>query len=137
MTLDERKVPRRRDAALDDRHDALSPHGRPSTRNFGARPLNAGDKVVLWYASANFDEEHFAAPTSFIPTRSPNDHVAFGLHSPHLCLGRAPRPPRDARPVRRDRPTLESSVELVAEPERLRSNFISGIKNLPIRVTWR
>ena len=73
--------------------------------------LKSGDKVVMWYTSANYDEDHFESPNEFRAERSPNDHVAFGLHSPHLCL--------------------------VGEPEHLRSNFISGIKNLPIRVAWR
>jgi cholest-4-en-3-one 26-monooxygenase len=48
--------------------------------------LSAGDKVLLLYESANFDEAHFDRPEAFDITRSPNDHVAFGF-GPHFCLG--------------------------------------------------
>ena len=98
--------------------------------------LKAGDKVVLWYTSANYDEDHFESPTEFRADRSPNDHVAFGLHSPHLCLG-AHLARLEMRVLFEEIAARWQSVELVGEPERLRSNFISGIKNLPIRVTWR
>ncbi len=97
--------------------------------------LKAGDKVVLWYTSANFDEDHFERPNEFDPTRSPNDHVAFGLHSPHLCLG-AHLARLEMRVLFEEIASRWQKVELAGEPERLRSNFISGIKNLPIRVTW-
>jgi cytochrome P450 len=100
------------------------------------KTLHAGDKVVLWYASANFDEDHFANPDVFDPTRSPNDHVAFGLHSPHLCLG-AHLARLEIRVLFEEMARRWSRVELVDEPELLRSNFISGMKTLPIRVTWR
>jgi cytochrome P450 len=100
------------------------------------KTLKVGDKVVLWYTSANDDENHFANPGEFQPDRSPNDHVAFGLHSPHLCLG-AHLARLEMRVLFEELANRWQSVELVDEPERLRSNFISGIKNLPIRVTWR
>jgi cytochrome P450 len=100
------------------------------------KTLHAGDKVVLWYASANFDEDHFVDPDVFDPTRSPNDHVAFGLHSPHLCLG-AHLARLEIRVLFEEMAKRWSQVELLDEPERLRSNFISGMKTLPIRVTWR
>ena len=98
--------------------------------------LKAGDKVVLWYASANYDEDHFEIPHEFRAERSPNDHVAFGLHSPHLCLG-AHLARLEMRVLFEEIANRWQKVELVGEPERLRSNFISGIKTLPIRVTWR
>ena len=100
------------------------------------KSLKAGDKVVLWYASANDDESHFQNPGEFQPDRSPNDHVAFGLHSPHLCLG-SHLARLEMRVLFEEIAKRWKKVELVDEPERLRSNFISGIKNLPIRVTWR
>ncbi|HEY5266844.1 MAG TPA: cytochrome P450 [Acidimicrobiales bacterium] len=102
----------------------------------GGKSLKAGDKVVLWYASANYDEDHFESPYEFQADRSPNDHVAFGLHSPHLCVG-AHLARLELRVLFEEIANRWESVELVGEPERLRSNFISGIKNLPIRVTWR
>jgi len=100
------------------------------------KSLRAGDKVVLWYASANFDEDHFVAPEVFDPTRSPNDHVAFGLHSPHLCLG-AHLARLEIRVLVEEMAKRWRGVELTGEPERLRSNFISGVKTLPVRVAWR
>ena len=98
--------------------------------------MKAGDKVVLWYTSANDDERHFTNPGEFQPDRTPNDHVAFGLHSPHLCLG-AHLARLELRVLFEEIARRWEKVELAGEPERLRSNFISGIKNLPVRVTWR
>ncbi|MGI9052995.1 MAG: cytochrome P450, partial [Ilumatobacteraceae bacterium] len=53
----------------------------------GGREVKAGDKVVMWFVSANYDEDVFADPFTFDLRRSPNPQVAFGLQSPHLCLG--------------------------------------------------
>jgi cytochrome P450 len=50
-------------------------------------PINAGDRVTLWYPSANRDEEVFANPFTFDITRTPNPHVSFGGGGPHYCLG--------------------------------------------------
>ena len=98
--------------------------------------LKKGDKVVLWYVSANFDEEQFANPTTFVPDRSPNDHVAFGLHSAHLCLG-AHLARLELRVMFEEMAKTWSSIESAGPPERFRSNFISGTKRLPVRVIWR
>jgi cytochrome P450 len=98
--------------------------------------LKAGDKVVLWYASANYDEDHFDNPEEFRPDRSPNDHMAFGLHSPHLCLG-AHLARLEIRVLFEEIAARWSGVELVTEPEHLRSNFITGMKQLMIRVEPR
>jgi cytochrome P450 len=110
---------------------------RTLTRDIELRDkqLKAGDKVVLWFSSANFDEEHFDEPYEFRADRSPNDHVAFGLRSPHLCLG-AHLARLEMRVVFEEIVARWSSVELVGTPERLRSNFIGGTKQLPIRVRW-
>ncbi|MGA2969097.1 MAG: cytochrome P450 [Acidimicrobiales bacterium] len=99
------------------------------------KTLRAGDKVVLWFSSANYDEEHFESPYEFRADRTPNDHVAFGLRSPHLCLG-AHLARLEMRVVFEEIVKRWSSIELGGEPERLRSNFIGGTKQLPIRVTW-
>ena len=98
--------------------------------------LKKGDKVVLWYASANYDEEHFVDPYTFVPDRTPNDHTAFGLHSAHLCLG-AHLARLELRVMFEEMARAWSSIELAGPTERLRSNFISGTKRLPVRVTWR
>ena len=51
------------------------------------RTIRAGDKVVIWFVSADYDDAVFADPFTFDIRRSPNPQVAFGLMSPHLCLG--------------------------------------------------
>jgi cytochrome P450 len=100
------------------------------------KSLKAGDKVVLWYASANYDDDHFDSPEEFRPDRSPNDHMAFGLHSPHLCLG-AHLARLEIRVLFEEIAARWRHVELVSEPEHLRSNFITGMKQLMIRVDPR
>jgi hypothetical protein len=100
------------------------------------QPLKKGDKVVLWYVSANFDEDQFADPYVFRADRTPNDHVAFGLHSAHLCLG-AHLARLELRVMFDEMAKAWSSVESNGPTERFRSNFISGIKKQPVKVTWR
>ena len=53
---------------------------------FGGAKLSEGDQALLLYESANYDETHFAEPTTFDPDREPNDHLAFGVGA-HFCLG--------------------------------------------------
>ncbi len=98
--------------------------------------LRKGDKVVLWYVSANFDEEQFDRPNEFLAERTPNDHVAFGLHSAHLCLG-AHLARLELRVMFEEMAKAWSSIESAGPAERFRSNFISGTKRLPVHVTWR
>jgi hypothetical protein len=97
--------------------------------------IRAGDKVVVWYVSANFDAEQFDEPFHFDAARSPNDHVAFGLHSPHLCLG-AHLARLEMRVLFEELLLLLDSVH-VRSAERLRSNFISGFKRLEVEAVWR
>jgi cytochrome P450 len=92
--------------------------------------IRAGDKVTLWYPSANRDEEHFAEPFRFDIGRDPNDHVAFGAGI-HFCLG--------ASLARLEiRVTLESvlrrlgDITLAGDVVRLRSNVSHAIEHLPI-----
>jgi cytochrome P450 len=101
----------------------------------GAR-IRKGDKVVVWYVSANFDDRQFDDPFHFDPVRSPNDHVAFGLHSPHLCLG-AHLARLEMRVLFEELVAVLASAQVVGTPERLRSNFISGIKRLDLEAAWR
>jgi cholest-4-en-3-one 26-monooxygenase len=95
------------------------------------QPIAEGDKVVLWYASANRDPAVFAEPHRFDIARSPNDHVTFGAGGPHYCLG--------ANLARLElRLIFSELVERIAEvhpdgaAEMLRSNFVHGIKRLPV-----
>jgi cytochrome P450 len=135
MTLDERKL------LVEEmlRWTTVTMHFRRTlTQDIELRGKNlkAGDKVVLWYASANYDEDHFDSPEEFRPDRSPNDHMAFGLHSPHLCLG-AHLARLEIRVLFEEIAARWSRVDLVSEPEHLRSNFITGMKQLMVRVEPR
>jgi cytochrome P450 len=95
--------------------------------------IKAGDRVVMWYPSANHDEEVFDDPFRFDITRQPNDHLTFGTGR-HVCLG-ASLARLEVRVVFEELLKRVASFELTAEPDRLRSNFINGIKHLPVRVT--
>jgi cholest-4-en-3-one 26-monooxygenase len=95
--------------------------------------LAAGDKVSIWYVSANRDEEVFDDPFRFDIERSPNDHVAFGGGGPHFCLGSSLARMEIHvlfQELARRVPTLRS----LGQPDRLRSNFIGGIKHLPVEL---
>ena len=71
-------------------HPPVLTFRRTATRDLalGGRPIAAGDKVVVYHVSANFDERRFPDPFRFDVAREPNDHLAFG-QGPHLCLGAA------------------------------------------------
>jgi cholest-4-en-3-one 26-monooxygenase len=96
------------------------------------RQIAAGDKVVVFYTSANRDSEVFTAPGEFDVGRDPNPHVGFGGGGPHFCLGRhlAALELRVLLQVLIER---MPAIRLAGEPSRLRSNFINGIKHLPVR----
>ncbi len=93
-----------------------------------------GDKVVTYFISGNFDEDKFANPYEFDVTRDPNDHMAFGRGGPHFCLG-AWLARMELRVTLQEFVARIQSMEQIGEEARLRSNFIAGIKRLPIRVT--
>lgn len=99
----------------------------------GETEVRAGDKVVVYFSSANRDEAVFAEPDRFDIARDPNPHLAFG-HGPHFCvaahLARVQMRAMFAAVLDR-----LGEVELAGDPVRLRSNFQNGIKHLPIR--WR
>ncbi|MER3452898.1 MAG: cytochrome P450 [Acidimicrobiia bacterium] len=102
----------------------------------GDLELAEGDKVVMWYASANRDEDVFDDPYRFDVGRQPNDHVGFGGPGPHFCLG-AHLARREITVMFRELARRIPDIEAVGEPQRLRSNFINGIKHLPARWTPR
>ncbi|MCE9621930.1 MAG: cytochrome P450 [Actinomycetia bacterium] len=97
--------------------------------------IKRGDKVVIWFTSADFDERQFPEPFRFDIHRTPNEHVAFGRMSPHLCLG-AQLARMEIKVLLEELLPRVSAVQLDGPNERLRSNFICGIKRLPIRVSW-
>jgi cholest-4-en-3-one 26-monooxygenase len=96
--------------------------------------IKAGDKVVLWYISANRDEEVFDRPFEFDISRSPNEHVAFGGGGPHFCLG-ANLARMELRLIFDEILDRISDMRLTQEPQFLRSNFIGGIKHMPVAYT--
>jgi len=101
----------------------------------GGRRIKAGDKVVMWFISADFDERQFDDPFRFDIRRDPNEHVAFGLKSPHKCLGEH-LARLEIRVLFEELLPRLSDIRPAGPIERLRSNFVSGIKHLPIEVTW-
>ncbi len=111
-----------------------TPGGRPV--ELAGTELHPGDKVLLFYNSANRDEDVFDDPFTFDVGRDPNPHLGFGAAGPHFCLG--------AHLARQEisvmfRELLERVPAIVATrpPDRLLSNFVHGIKHLPCDVSGR
>ncbi len=98
--------------------------------------IGEGDKVVTFFTSGNFDHEQFADPYTLDLGRSPNDHLTFGRGGPHRCLGEW-LARMEARVVLQEWMRRVATIEQAGERQYLRSNFISGIKHLPIRITRR
>ena len=98
----------------------------------GGEHIAGGDRVVVWYSSANYDEDVFDDPYRFDIRRSPNDHLTFGAGR-HVCLG-ASLARLEVRVVFEELLKRVDSIDVVGDPIRLRSNFINGIKHLPVRV---
>lgn len=94
--------------------------------------INAGDKVGLFYCSANRDEGVFADPHAFDLSRSPNPHVGFGAGGPHFCLGNQ-LAKSELRNIFRELLTRLKTIDL-GEPDLLYSSFVHGIKRLPAHV---
>jgi cytochrome P450 family 142 subfamily A polypeptide 1 len=95
------------------------------------RRLRAGDKALLLYESANFDESHFDAPERFDVVRSPNDHLAFGF-GPHVCLGASLA--RLEVLVMLER-LLQRLPDLELATDEPLSYFLSGVETMPVRFT--
>jgi len=96
--------------------------------------IAAGDRVVMFYNSANRDERVFDDPFRFDVRRHPNDHVGFGAGGPHFCLG-ANLARREIRVMFTELLGRLPDIEVCGEPDMLRSAFIHGIKRLPARFT--
>ena len=98
----------------------------------GGKQIAAGDKIVVFYSSANRDESVFALPDQFDVARDPNPHVGFGGGGPHFCLGRH-LAAMELRILLQALTERMPDIRLDSEPSRLRSNFINGIKHMPVR----
>jgi len=96
--------------------------------------FHQGDKVIMFYGSANRDEAVFADPDTFNVLRDPNPHVGFGGPGPHFCLG-AHLARREIALMFRELYTRLPDLELAGPPVQLRSSFINGVKSLPISFT--
>jgi cholest-4-en-3-one 26-monooxygenase len=97
----------------------------------GGVPINKGQRVVMFYRSANFDEDVFEDPDAFDVLRSPNPHLGFGGTGAHYCIG--------ANLARMTIDVMFNAIAdhiphltAVGDPERLRSSFINGIKHWPV-----
>jgi cytochrome P450 len=110
---------------------------RTATRDLEirGRKIRAGERVLLWNAAANRDPEQFAEPDRFDVARTPNDHVAFG-HGEHFCLG-ANLARLEMRVIFEEVSRRMPDIELAGPVERLRSNFVAGIKRMPVKFTPR
>ncbi|MFD5471701.1 cytochrome P450 [Streptomyces sp. NPDC127105] len=93
--------------------------------------IAAGDIVTLWNSSANRDEEVFADPYVFDLNRSPNKHITFG-YGPHFCLG-AYLGRVEVNAMLDALRTYSTGFEVIGEPQRIHSNFLTGLCSLPVR----
>jgi len=99
----------------------------------GGTEIKAGQKVVMFYNSANRDERHFADPYKFDLKREPNEHAGFGAGGPHFCLG-ANLARREIKLMFEELLRRIPDIEISGEPDYLQSAFIHGIKRMPC--TW-
>jgi cytochrome P450 len=95
--------------------------------------IGAGDKVVVWFAAANRDPDHYPDPHRLDVTRNPADNLTFGRGGPHHCLG-AHLARLEVRVYLEELLARVARIELTGEPRRLRSNFTNGLARLPVRV---
>jgi len=96
------------------------------------QPIAAGEKVCLFYWSANRDAAVFDDPFRFDVGRTPNDHLGFGGPGPHYCMG-AHLARQEITVMFRELFRRLPDIEAIGEPDPLRSSFIHGVKRLPVR----
>lgn len=106
---------------------------RTATRDvhMHGQTIREGDKVVIFYPSANRDERRFVNPETFDVSRTPNDHLAFGIGE-HFCLG-ANLARLEIKLIFEEMLRRLPDLELAGPVRRLRSNFLNGIKGMPVR----
>ena len=97
------------------------------------KTIRADDKVLLWFVSANRDADAFSDPFEVNLTRTPNRHVGFGQGGPHVCLGMW-LAKLEVRVLLQELARRVRSIEQVGPHAFLRSNFVGGIKRLPVRM---
>ncbi len=111
---------------------------RTTTREveLGGVTIPQGKKVVPWFASGNRDETVFDRANTLDVTRNPNEHMTFGRGGPHMCLGNA-LARIELRVMFEDLIGRVDSVERTGDIDFLRSNFVHGIKRMPVKVNLR
>jgi cytochrome P450 len=97
------------------------------------KTIREGDKVLYWFASGNRDESYFTDPMRVDLMRNPNKHLAFGLGGPHLCLGMW-LARLEVTVLFQELSKRISHIEADGDQKFLRSNFVGGIKSLPVRI---
>ncbi|CAB4694972.1 MAG: cytochrome P450 [Actinobacteria bacterium] len=98
----------------------------------GGQLVKKGERVGLFYSSANFDPEVFEDPFTFDITRSPNPHVAFGGHGAHYCIG-ANLARQEVSLIFNALADYAPDIAKLEEPSRLRHSWINGIKDLQVK----
>ena len=98
----------------------------------GGRQLREGERVMMWFPSANRDEQAFERPYAFDITRHPNLHLGFGA-GPHFCLG-GPLAKMEIRLAMEALLERYDGIEITGTPERVQSTFVGGLKHLPVRL---
>ncbi|KAA1395919.1 cytochrome P450 [Aeromicrobium ginsengisoli] len=93
--------------------------------------IKAGQRVALFYASANHDEDVFTDPFTFDITRDPNPHLSFGGHGVHYCIG-ANLARMEIKLIFEALADLAPDIRRTGEVSRLRSGWLNGIKELPV-----
>lgn len=111
---------------------------RTATRDFEfhGKQVLQGQKVLYWFLSGNRDETAFSDPFRVDLTRTPNRHLAFGQGGPHVCLGMW-LARLEVRVLFEELAKRIRAIEPAGEQKFLRSNFVGGIKELPVRVTMQ
>ena len=97
-------------------------------------PVTKGQRVGLFYGSANYDDDVFAEPYTFDITRSPNPHVAFGGHGAHYCIG-ANLARQEVQLIFEALAEHAPAISRLGEARRLRHGWVNGIKELQVSYT--
>ena len=110
---------------------------RYATENYSLRnkEIKAGDALMLLYPSGNRDEDVFQKPQNFIADRKPNRHLAFGFGA-HHCLGNI-LAKLELKFLYEELFSRVKAIELAGDAEIVNSNFVSGLKTLPIRISFK